>query len=152
MSARTAAALAALAAFMTERLDGEERLALAATQQPWRTRNLGHRERSAVAADNGRSPLLLGSFEGPHGAADALHAVLHDPARTLLEVAAKRARLALMTEAQEKLDKLLADDHASRMDQAMAVGRAAAATVAVKHDAAVYSTQPGYRPEWAVPE
>lgn len=77
-----------------------------------------------------------------------VHIARHDPARVLREVEAKRARLALMTEAVAEMDKLLADDTASKIDQAMAVGRARAATVAVKHDAAVYSDHPDYDEKW----
>lgn len=63
--------------------------------------------------------------------------------RELREVEAKRARLALMIEAQANLDSLLTDT-ANRRDQAEAIGRARAATVAVTHDAAVWSDHPDY--------
>ena len=68
---------------------------------------------------------------------------------TLREVAAKRARLALMIEATEEMDRLVADDDVSTPDQTMAIGRCRAATVAVKHDAAVYSDHPDYQRRWA---
>jgi hypothetical protein len=74
---------------------------------------------------------------------------VQNPARELREVAAKRGRLALMIEATAEMDRLLADDTAGKVDQAMAIGRARAATVAVKYDSAVYSDHPDYRPEWA---
>jgi hypothetical protein len=71
------------------------------------------------------------------------------PARVLREVAAKRARIALMIEAMEEMDNLIADDDAERADQHVAIGRYRAATVAVKHDATVYSDHPDYREKWA---
>ena len=71
------------------------------------------------------------------------------PLRMLRETAAKRARLALMIEATAEMDRLLADANAGTVDQAMAIGRARAATVAVKHDAAIWSEHPDYRPSWA---
>jgi hypothetical protein len=72
----------------------------------------------------------------------------YDPARALREVEAKRARLALMIEARGEMDKLLAGDTAGRVDQAMAIGRARGATVAVKHDVAVWSDHPDYDEAW----
>lgn len=86
--------------------------------------------------------------EGAPDRAQAMHIARHDPARELREVEAKRKRLALMNEAHAEMDRLLADKHAGLPDQAMAVGRARAATVAVKHDAEVYSDHPDYRQEW----
>lgn len=80
----------------------------------------------------------------------AEHIARHDPGRALREVAAKRARLALMTEAHAEMDKLLADKHAGDVERAMAIGRARAATVAVKHDAAIWNGHADYRAEWAV--
>ena len=74
---------------------------------------------------------------------------LHDPDRELREVAAKRARLALMIETMDEMDRLIADDDASIADQAMAIGRCRAATVAVKHDAAIWSDHPDYQQKWA---
>lgn len=75
----------------------------------------------------------------------AAHIVRSDPDRALREAAAKRARLALMDEAVGEMDRLLADDDAAKIDQGVAIGRARAAVVAVKHDAVVYSGHPDYR-------
>jgi len=72
------------------------------------------------------------------------HIARHDPDRARREVAAKRGRLALLVEATAEMDRLLADDTAGRVEQAMAIGRARAAAVAVKHDAAVWSDHPDY--------
>jgi hypothetical protein len=69
--------------------------------------------------------------------------------RMLREVAAKRARLALMIEAHADMDRLLADDTAGDVARAMAIGRARAASVGAKHDAAVHSDHPDYRQKWA---
>ena len=82
---------------------------------------------------------------------DAAHIARHDPARTLREVEAGRARVALMTEATAEMDRLLADETALVADQAMAVGRARAATVVVKWDAMVHIAHPDYMPEWKPP-
>lgn len=86
--------------------------------------------------------------EGSPDEGQAPHIARHDPARVLREVAAKRARLALMAEATAEMDRLLADESAGRAGHAMAIGRARAATMAVKHDAAVWDGHPGYRDEW----
>jgi Family of unknown function (DUF6221) len=85
---------------------------------------------------------------GNPDAAQREHIARADPGRVLREVEAKRKRLALMADAQADMDRLLADKHAGRAEQAMAVGRARGATVAVKYDAEVYSDHPGYRAEW----
>jgi hypothetical protein len=66
------------------------------------------------------------------------HVARYDPNRARREVAAKRARLALMTEAHAEMGRLLADQHAGDVDRAMAIGRARGATVAVKHDVAAW--------------
>lgn len=83
------------------------------------------------------------------GQCDYLRGVHYEPERALLEVEAKRKRLALMTEAHAVMDRLLADKHAGDAARAMAVGRARAATVAVKYDAAVWSGHPDYRAGWS---
>ena len=88
-------------------------------------------------------PLIEGHIAGL-----TAHIALHDPSRVLREVEAGRKRLALMAEAHTEMDRLLADDHAGRVDQAMAVGRARGATVAVKYDAEVYSDHPDWNPGW----
>jgi hypothetical protein len=127
-----------MAAFVAARLDEDEAAAKAAGKKrpgPWRV--LSSQPRSIVTAAH-QDDLVADS---PGGLAD--HVALHDPPRELREVAAKRARLALMTEAQAKLDGLLTDT-ANRRDQAEALGRARAATVAVTHDAAVWSDHPDY--------
>ena len=71
------------------------------------------------------------------------------PMRDLRDIAAKRARLALMAEATAEMDKLLADQHAGDVNRAMAIGRARAATVAVKYDAAIWSDHFDYQAEFA---
>jgi predicted amino acid dehydrogenase len=72
-----------------------------------------------------------------------------DEGRVKREIAAKRGRLALMTVAHAEMDRLIADEDADRADQAMAIGRARGATVAVKYDAAVWSDHPDYLQKWA---
>lgn len=68
--------------------------------------------------------------------------------RSQRSVTAKRKRLALMSEAHAAMNKIIADENADRADQAMAVGRARAATVAVKTDAEVYRDHPDYQARW----
>jgi hypothetical protein len=80
-----------------------------------------------------------------------LVAGLHE-SRETRDADAKRNRLALMGDAHAEMDKLLADKHAGVADQAMAIGRARGATVAVKYDVAIYSDHPDFKPEWALPD
>lgn len=74
--------------------------------------------------------------------------IVYDQAEVLADLAAKRGRLTLMAEATAEMDRLLADDTAGTVDQAMAIGRARGATVAVKYDATVYASHPGYQARW----
>lgn len=65
-------------------------------------------------------PTYGDSWDGTHAIGDSRitrFIARHDPARVLREVAAKRARLTLMIEAIEEMDKLLADDDAEKIDQ-----------------------------------
>lgn len=68
--------------------------------------------------------------------------------RILADIAAKRNRITMMTEAHAVLDRLAADDSAGITEQAMALGSARAATVAVKYDAQLWSAHPGFDPKW----
>jgi hypothetical protein len=81
--------------------------------------------------------------------AEPIYCGCHYPARVLREVAAKRARLALMAQATKDMDAALANSSAGRVEQAMAIGRARAATLAVKYDAAIWGDHPDYDPAWS---
>jgi Family of unknown function (DUF6221) len=133
--------------FMNARLAEVEAVAKAAqAPSPWKAAT--HEADSWIVTDADGEPLIYN--EGTPTLEEAVHIALHDPGRELREVAAKRARLALMIEATEEMDRLIADDDANRSDQAMAIGRCRAATVAVKCDAAIWNDHPDYQQKkWA---
>jgi len=79
----------------------------------------------------------------------AIRGYTWDANRMRREVAAKRARLALMIETTTEMDRLLADKHAGKVDQAMAIGRARSATVAVKHDAEIWRDHADWQSGWS---
>jgi len=71
-------------------------------------------------------------------------------ATMLRDIEAKRARLTLMADAHEKMDRLLRADTITRTaDDAMAIGSAAAATMAVKHDATIWADHADYQQRWS---
>lgn len=78
----------------------------------------------------------------------AEHVARYDPARAKREIAAKRARLALLDWAVTEMGRLLADDDAEKTGQGAAIGCYKAARSGVEHDAAVYSDHPDYLREW----
>ncbi|WP_219825902.1 DUF6221 family protein [Nonomuraea typhae] len=93
-----------LIAFLRARLDDEERTARAATPGPWRVdpdRLLSglHRVVTAdciegpTAGHEHGSVVVAGDDVGGTASCDAQHIVLHDPARVLREVEAKRQLL-----------------------------------------------------------
>lgn len=141
-----------LAAFQRARLDEDEAAARAALAGPW------HVNRAPIQQGPGLQILdeagLVVTWTPDfykRGNSDATHIARHDPASVLREVEAGRARLALMAEATADMNRLLADKTAAVVDQAMAIGRARAATVAVKWDAIVHIAHPDYMPEWKPP-
>lgn len=105
--------------FLTARLD-EEESALRAIQdnsEPWRGEWAGDEANFALRTRNGWSLARAVTVEAGFPPGVLAHIARHDPARVLREVAAKRARLTLMIEAIEEMDKLLADDDAEKIDQ-----------------------------------
>jgi hypothetical protein len=140
-----------IVAFVKARLDEEEKLArrLSKGGNP----NVGTAGQwNAYVEGGGDGWAFEDDSAAPVGAivkrrSVAVHVTRYDPARALREVEAKRKRVALMTEAQAEMDRLIADPGADRAGQAMAVGRARAATVAVKYDAAVWSDHADYKGE-----
>lgn len=142
-----------LETFLAARYDENEAVAKAATPGPWTSYLEGrdHWGGDSFIATGGEDLypyVMVNTTHNPRYAADRDHIALHDPARALRKVEAGRKRLALMAEATAEMNRLIADDNANRSDQAMAVGRARAATVAVKYDAEVWSDHPDYREEW----
>lgn len=123
--------------FLNARYDEDEATARAVTdaggESDWRAH--------PVAELEGRRALTGGSFifavvdPVPEGPACADHAARHDPARVLREIAAKRAVLALASEA-------LGDD-TTVPDAEFMAGEI------VKALASVYSDHPDYQQEWA---
>jgi Family of unknown function (DUF6221) len=137
----------ALVAFLREQLDTDERVARGAHPGPWAAQRGGL---SYVVTDYpgtlpgkmdfeiGRPDLIarlaatMGRAESEYANAD--HIALHDPARVLREVAAKR-RIVDWVECE------LADDAEQRMLQEIA-----------RWLALPYNDRPGYLPEWAAEE
>lgn len=142
MSTKTG--VAEIAAFQQARLDEDEAAAKAGT------RRIGMRWRLDPEPWDGDTGIVddLGRVGSTGGLYAAGHIIRHDPARVLRDVEAGRARLVLMIEATAEMDRLLADESAAVAEQAMAIGRARAATVAVKWDAMVHIAHPDYMPEW----
>ena len=131
-----------LAEFVRARLDEDEQIANAATPGPWRATGEDILRRSA-------DPYWDGMCAANATGADAAYIAHHDPKRALAEITAKRGRLTLMTDATADMNRLLADETASMPDRAMAIGRARAATVAVKHDATIWSDHDDYQARWS---
>ncbi len=152
-----------LAAFVTARLDEEQRLAEEAARKAsprydvdgthWRASGEGiYCEELALAV-------------GAYGYLDdevAEHIGRHDPARVLADLAAKRKRLALYLEAKAVLEGILkgfraeetpANFHmhaAQRQKREQAAGRFIAFQTSVKLDAMTWAKHGGFRPEWKV--
>lgn len=97
---------------------------------------------------------------GEIGSEMSAHIALHDPARVLREVEAKRKRLGLYLEAKETLAAALKkappeDDPATahsyareRINANQASGRFTALEMSVRLDAVVWGDHPDYRQEW----
>lgn len=75
-----------LIAFLRARLDDDERIARAATDGPWTIRSLGRHDLSTVV----KGVELLAQIDGSRAASNSVHMAVHDPARVLAEVDAKR--------------------------------------------------------------
>jgi hypothetical protein len=113
--------------------------------------------RHAIAAAVGVAPMIPASVMSAPEVAAAVACSLRDgyppiaTHRILDDIEAKRSRVTQLAEATADMNRLLADQHATRVAQAMAIGRARAAAVAVKLDAAAWRDHPGYRAEWRLP-
>ena len=142
-----------LTAFTAARLAEDEAAAAAASDGPWQAwrgrPGLGLRQLEHGVTLPGQEAGSLASIATASWM-DAEHIARHDPARALREVTAKRARLAYYLHAQAKLDHIIA--HPGEMssgDEGMWLGKAAAARMACRYDAAIWSDHADYRPEWA---
>ena len=89
--------------FVRSGVDEDERIALAASEGPWKVDNSNYPE--AIYDGDGQSVVSGGRWGGEASIfsddADAFHMVRHDPARVLREVAAKRAVLEYHREVTE---------------------------------------------------
>lgn len=85
-----------LITFLRARLDDDERIAKAATTGPWSVNDESFAE--SIRATDGTEVVAGGRWGGEapvfESTEDALHIAAHDPARTLLEIEAKRQLLA----------------------------------------------------------
>lgn len=72
--------------FLHARLDDDERIARAATDGPWTIRFLGLHDLSTVV----KGVELLAQLDGSRAASNSVHMAVHNPARVLAEVDAKR--------------------------------------------------------------
>jgi hypothetical protein len=137
----------ALVAFLREQIDEDERVARAAHPGPWaiRTGGLVYVVTGYPGTRPGKmdfeigQPDVVAMFAATMGrhedeVANADHIALHDPARVLREVQAKR-RIVDYVECE------LADDAEQQMPQEIA------RWLALPH-----SDRPGYLPEWAAEE
>lgn len=112
-------------AFVRAQLDEDERLALDAGGRRWRREAIGC---VVDAADNG----LIVYGEGTPSSEQSDHIVRHDPARTLLKVAAERREL-------DEIESMLGGDPYQE-------GKCAVDLLRLR--ALPYADCEGYRPEW----
>lgn len=113
--------------FLRARLDEDERTARAATDGPWTIRSLGRHDLSTVVKNNE----LLAQLDGSRAASNSVHMAVHNPARVLAEVEAKRRRIDLLADAIQRGH----DDYDI-------------ATELLPLEALPYGDHPDYRNEW----
>jgi hypothetical protein len=141
--------MSGLITFLSARLDEDEAAAKAATDGPW------YQDGSEIRGHNrpyagGGPGILVVKHTWPQ---ESAHIVRHDPARTLREVAAKRAILAEHGPANGGRDAdrcrvCTATAHTGMRQTDARRFRAPCPTLLFL--AAVYSDHPDYRAEWAV--
>jgi len=122
--------------FIAARLDEDEAAARVATEGPWSF--VGYDDSGWAVVANDEHEIVSRS-----GSDDATHTALHDPARVLREVAAKRAILeyhaTTLHEATPLRRQSMSDEQFARvLDAERTLGWLAA----------VYSDHPDYNPEW----
>jgi hypothetical protein len=148
-----------LAEFLRARLDEDEAAAKAAEHADgpdtlsWRrggARHLtfdNHCSEDYESVFAGNWDRILIARDSVHGGPLAAHIARHDPARTLREVEAKRARLARYERAHEQV---IVCREAGDPAESLSWARAASELwLSIADDAAVYGGHPDYRAEWA---
>jgi len=159
--------------FVNARLDEEERAAKAATPGPWRHNPNKHWHRpgsvefeeSVFAGPDGSEATFVagtGPSDDPQSMADAAHIALHDPARVLREIKAKRAIVAAYLPAGGDPHPGLpcinyeGQDPANYSEWDTCSRHIKASETRIHHDyvirllAAVHADHPDYDPAWAV--
>lgn len=91
-----------LVAWLGEQLDDDERIARAADAGRWEFKTLGRHDQAAIQTPSG-----LIQFDGSHASANGIHAAVHDPARVLREIDAKRRVLIRCEEAMLAANPML---------------------------------------------
>lgn len=124
-----------LVAWLTAQLDADEAAALLCPPWPWRL----NAEHDTVLADDDIEVAEVFALSNNQLRNTAAHIALHNPARVLRGIAAKRA---LITEWQDRSKNLGAYP-------TMDVGIADGLELAIRHLAAVYAGRDGWKEEWA---
>lgn len=138
--------------FLEDRLDEDEQIARAATPGPWRHNpaKQWHRPEDLATKRHGEEFVASGLLEDPicvaatgpadgaRSMADADHIALHDPARALADVKARRQLLAFLVVLAGEPD--LGDAYL-RLDRSH--------PEPLRLLAAPYRDHPDYRPDWA---
>lgn len=143
-----------LAAWLTAQLDAVERAASAATPGPWRHDPTKHHRMpgtvmfseavfAGAAGDDATCIAETGESDDPQSMRDAEHIALHDPARVLAEVKAKRLMLAEILPKLKWADDVSDSEYGDRTDSAGDFLRLLALP---------FADRDGYLPEWAPDE
>jgi len=134
--------------WLTACIDEDETAAKAALAGPW---HIDRDPLQGLRIMDGRGLVVTwtpGFYD--RGDADAAHIALHDPARVLREVEAKRAILALTFYYEAKIDGEWGCGH--RHADAIRLGKCPSTPPekidALRALAAVYADRPGYKAEW----
>lgn len=120
-----------LITFLRARLDDDERTARRATEGPWEIRFLGRHDLSTVV----RGKELLAQLDGNRAANNSVHMAVHDPARVLAEVDAKRR--IIQAEQDRSLDDGLPERLIDRYESDV-----------LRLLVLPYASHPDYRDEW----
>ncbi|MEU0354950.1 DUF6221 family protein [Streptomyces cyaneofuscatus] len=141
-----------LVAFVKARLNDDELTALAASAGPWRS----HTGPIAKWLSKGNLVHLVWTWDRMVGNpmimteawADSQHIARQDPARTLREVKAARAVLALYEEAWERMDRAMDDSDTVAYQEARTEQRTLRKVLLC--EAAVHEAHPDYLEEWGL--
>ena len=124
--------------FIAARLDEDEAAARVATEGPWSF--VGYDDSGWAVVANDEHEIVSRS-----GSDDATHTALHDPARVLREVQAKRDLLAHAERSLADADKL--ETIGAQPADVFTIRAPAEWTLSIL--AAPYSDHPDYNPEWS---